>query len=135
MEADAPLDHIPLYVRAGSILPMGPEIEYADQAPAGPIELRIYAGADGAFSLYQDAGDGYAYEKGERSLIPMRWDDKTATLTIGARQGSYPGAPSTMNFHLVLVAKGHGAGEGVTTDAFRTHAPIRMPGPGVTARP
>jgi alpha-D-xyloside xylohydrolase len=119
MEADAPLDHIPLYVRAGSILPMGPEIEYADQAPAGPIELRIYAGADGAFSLYQDGGDGYTYEKGESSLIPMRWDEKTATLTIGARQGSYPGVPSTMNFHLVLVAKGHGAGEGVTADADR----------------
>ena len=70
IEAEAPLDRIPLYVRAGSILPMGPEIEYAAQNPGGPIELRIYRGADGQFDLYEDAGDGYDYEKGQHSVIP-----------------------------------------------------------------
>jgi alpha-D-xyloside xylohydrolase len=99
---------------------MGPEIEYAEQDPAGPVELRIYAGADGDFNLYQDAGDGYAYEKGERALIPMHWDDRTSSLTIGERQGSYPGMPPKMDFHVVLVAKGHGAGEAVTARANRT---------------
>ena len=120
IKADAPLDRMPLYVREGSILPMGPEIEYADQDPAGPVELRIYGGADAEFDLYQDAGDGYAYERGERALIPMHWDDKTSILTIGARQGSYPGMPSKMDFHVVLVGKGHGAGEAVTAEADRT---------------
>lgn len=120
IEVAAPLDRMPLYVRAGSILPMGPEIEYAEQDPAGPVELRIYAGADGDFNLYQDAGDGYAYEKGERALIPMHWDDKTSSLTIGERRGSYPGMPPKMDFHVVLVAKGHGAGEAVTARANRT---------------
>jgi alpha-D-xyloside xylohydrolase len=68
IEADAPLERMPLFVRAGSILPMGPQIEYAAQDPAGPIELRIYRGADGKFDLYEDGGDGYEYEKGEHSL-------------------------------------------------------------------
>ena len=77
IEADAPLDRIPLFVRAGSILPLGPEIEYAAEKPAGPIELRIYSGADGAFALYQDAGDSYDYEKGAHSL---------SSLCIGPRQ-------------------------------------------------
>ena len=78
IEADAPLDRIPLFVRAGSILPMGPQIEYATQDPAGPIELRIYRGADGKFDLYEDAGDGYEYEKGQHSVIPIRWDDRSS---------------------------------------------------------
>ncbi len=114
LDADAPLDRIPLFVRAGSIIPMGPEIQYAEQDPAGPIELRIYPGANGSFDLYQDSGDGYAYQKGEHSIIHIRWDNSTSTLTIGARQGSYPGMPTAMQFHVVLVRNGHGAGEGVT---------------------
>jgi alpha-D-xyloside xylohydrolase len=117
--ADAPLERMPLYVRAGSILPMGPEIEYAAQSPEGPIELRIYRGAAGRFDLYQDSGDGYEYVKGQHTVIPMRWNDTTATLTIGAREGSYSGMPAKMEFHVVLVAKGHGVGETVTTAADR----------------
>ena len=88
IEADAPLDRMPLFVRAGSILPMGPQIEYAAEDPAGPIELRIYRGADGKFDLYEDAGDGYEYEKGQHSVTPIRWDDRTSTLRIGTREGS-----------------------------------------------
>ena len=114
LDADAPLDRIPLFVRAGSIIPMGPEIQYATQAPAGPIELRIYPGADGSFDLYQDSGDGYAYQKGEHAVIPIHWDDSTSTLTIDARQGSYAGMPTTLQFNVVLVRNGHGVSEGVT---------------------
>ncbi len=65
---------MPLYVRGGSILPMGPEVQFADEQPDGPIEIRVYRGADGLYSLYRDAGDGYAYEKGQRATIPTRED-------------------------------------------------------------
>jgi alpha-D-xyloside xylohydrolase len=112
--AEAPLDRIPLNVRAGSILPLGPEIEYARQSPAGPIELRVYTGADGDFALYQDEGDGYAYEKGAHAQIPIHWSQSTKTLTIGARTGSYPGMPTEMTFHVVFVSPHHGAGASVT---------------------
>ncbi|MGA8428316.1 MAG: TIM-barrel domain-containing protein [Candidatus Sulfotelmatobacter sp.] len=110
IDADAPLDRIPLYVRAGSILPLGPEIEYADEKPAGPIELRIYTGADGEFVLYQDAGDGYDYELGVHSVIPMHWSESNRTLTIGQREGKYPGMPASMEMKVVLVSAGHGTG-------------------------
>ena len=110
IEADAPLDRMPLFVRAGSILPMGPQIEYATQDPAGPIELRIYRGADGKFDIYEDAGDGYEYEKGQHSVIPLRWDDRSSVLTIGTRQGSYPGMIEHRKFRVVLVTDGHGVG-------------------------
>jgi alpha-D-xyloside xylohydrolase len=114
IEADAPLDRVPLFVRAGSILPMGPQIEYAAQDPAGPVELRIYRGADGKFDLYEDAGDGYEYEKGQHSIIPIRWDDRTSTLRIGTREGSFPGMVEHRKFAVVLVGNGHGAGGDVT---------------------
>lgn len=110
IEADAPLDHMPLFVRAGSIVPMGPQIEYAAEDPAGPIELRIYRGADGAFNLYEDAGDGYDYEHGQHSVIPIRWDDRSSSLIIGAREGSFPGMTESRKFCIVLVAEGRGTG-------------------------
>jgi alpha-D-xyloside xylohydrolase len=110
IEANAPLDRIPLFVRAGSILPLGPEIEYADEKPAGPIELRIYPGADGAFALYQDAGDSYDYEKGSHSLIPLHWSQASRTLTIGDREGQYPGMPASIQMNIVWVSNEHGAG-------------------------
>ncbi|HEX7728531.1 MAG TPA: TIM-barrel domain-containing protein, partial [Terracidiphilus sp.] len=114
INASAPLDRIPLHVRAGSILPLGPEIEYARQSPAGPIELRVYTGADGDFTLYQDEGDGYAYEKGAHAQIPIHWSQSTKTLTVGARSGSYPGMPAEMTFHVVFVGPHHGAGASLT---------------------
>ena len=118
-EAAAPLDRMPLFVRAGSILPLGPEIEYADEDPNGPIELRIYAGADGSFDLYEDSGDSYDYEKGQHAVIPLRWNDQTGTLTIGARQGSFPGMAATRQFRIVLVTQNRGAGEGVSPTVDR----------------
>jgi alpha-D-xyloside xylohydrolase len=115
IEADAPLDRMPLFVRAGSILPLGPQIEYATQDPSGPIELRIYRGADAKFDLYEDAGDGYEYEKGQHSVIPIRWDDRSSVLTIGSLQGSFPGMIEHREFRVVLVSSGHGIGSDVTS--------------------
>ena len=114
IEAEAPLDRIPLFVHGGSIVPMGPQIEYAEQDPAGTIELRIYRGADGRFDLYEDAGDGYEYQHGQHSVIPLRWDDRSSVIRIGARQGSYPGMITKRVFQVVLVDGKHGAGVGVT---------------------
>ncbi len=119
IEADAPLDRLPLYVRAGSILPLGPEIEYASENPGGPIELRIYRGADGSFDLYEDSGDTYDYQKGMHSIIPIRWDDKAGTLTIGTRIGSFPGMIDKRQFNIVFVGENHGAGPGVSTSFDR----------------
>jgi alpha-D-xyloside xylohydrolase len=96
---------------------MGPQIEYAAQDPAGPIELRIYRGADGKFDLYEDAGDGYEYEKGAHAVIPIRWDDVTGMLTIGARQGSFQGLVEHRRFLVVLVADGRGVGDDVIGSA------------------
>jgi len=119
IEASAPLDRIPLYVRAGSILPLGPDEQYADEKPNGPIELRVYRGADGSFELYQDEGDNYDYEKGQHAVIPIAWSEAQRTLTIGARTGSYAGMPQSMSFHIVWVGAGHGAG-GAETQADAT---------------
>ncbi|MFY9855603.1 MAG: TIM-barrel domain-containing protein [Terracidiphilus sp.] len=115
--APAPLDRIPLYIRAGAIIPMGPEIEYAGEKPDAPIELRIYRGADGSFSLYEDEGDSYAYEKGTHAITPIRWDDATGTLTIGARQGTYPGMPAARDFRVILVDRTHGVGARIAQSA------------------
>jgi alpha-D-xyloside xylohydrolase len=110
IDAAAPLDRIPLFVRAGTILAMGPELEYAVQKPADPIELRIYPGADGTFTLYEDENDGYAYEKGVYATIPLRWDDAHRTLTIGARHGTFPGMLASHEFRVIVVGENKGAG-------------------------
>jgi alpha-D-xyloside xylohydrolase len=117
IEAEAPLDRMPLFVRAGSILPMGPEIEYATQNPEGPIELRVYRGADGTFDLYEDAGDSYDYEKGQHAVIPIRWNESEGVLTLGEREGAFPGMVQQRMFRIVAVGSGHGAGPAVTAAA------------------
>ena len=111
---EAPLDRLPLYIRAGSIIPLGSEIEYTGEKPDSPIELRIYRGADADFTLYEDEGDTYAYEKGAHTLIPIHWTDATQTLTIGDRQGTYPNMPATRTFNIVMVTPNHGTGESPT---------------------
>jgi len=119
IQAEAPLDRIPVFVPAGSILPLGPEIEYANQMPAGPIELRVYTGADGKFDIYDDEGDNYNYEKGSHTLIPVRWSEGDKTLTFGNAVGSYPGMPEAMSFNVVWVSPNHGVGEAVSSTADR----------------
>lgn len=110
LEAPAPLDRIPLYVRAGSILPLGPDEEWASEKPADPIELRVYRGADADFTLYEDEGDNYNYEKGIYTTIPLHWDNNTQVLTIGDRSGHFPGMLSSRTFHVVFVGDNHGVG-------------------------
>jgi alpha-D-xyloside xylohydrolase len=108
--ADAPIDKIPLMVRAGSIIPMGPFVQYSTEKPADPIELRIYPGADGSFTLYEDENDNYNYEKGVYSTIDFSWDNTRRQLRIDARKGSFPGILKARTFHVVIVRKGHGTG-------------------------
>ena len=110
INAISPLERIPLYVRAGSILPLGPDEEWATEKPADPIELRIYRGANGDFTLYEDENDNYNYEKGTYATIPMRWDDASHTLTIGDRKGQFPGMLESRSFHVVFVSENHGVG-------------------------
>jgi alpha-D-xyloside xylohydrolase len=112
--ADAPIDKIPLMVRSGSIIPMGPFVQYSTERPADPIELRIYPGANGSFTLYEDENDNYNYEKGVYSTIDFNWDDAQHQLRIDARKGSFPGMLNTRTFHVVVVRKGHGTGVEVT---------------------
>jgi alpha-D-xyloside xylohydrolase len=120
LQAAAPLERLPLYVRAGAILPLGPEEEYADQKPDGPIELRIYPGANGTFTLYNDEGDNYDYEKGSHATIILTWSDAGRTLTFGPRNGTYPGMARQVTFHIVLARPGHGTGEPVTATPDKT---------------
>ncbi len=106
----APLERIPVLAPAGALLPLGPVQQWHDELPQDRLELRIYPGADGRFTFYQDAGNSYAYEHGERSTFDLVWDDAEHRLTIGDRQGAYPGMPKTMAIDVVLVSTGHGVG-------------------------
>jgi alpha-D-xyloside xylohydrolase len=110
IDAPAPLETMPLHVRAGSIVPFGPHLQYASEKAADPIELRVYRGADGRFELYEDEGDGYAYERGVFATIPIAWSEAKRTLTIGARRGAFPGMLERRSFHVVFVGRDHGTG-------------------------
>ncbi len=107
---DAPIDIIPLFVKAGSIIPMGPFIQYSTEKPADPIELRIYSGTDGKFTLYEDENDNYNYEKGKYSTIEFFWDDLNHILTISTSKGKFPGMLKTRKFNIVIVSKDNGTG-------------------------
>ena len=96
------LDRVPMFVRAGSILPLGPEMQYVGEKAWDHLELRVYPGANGIFLLYEDEGDGYNYEKGVYSVIQFRWNEKFRTLTISDRQGHYPGMLQNRQFTIVL---------------------------------
>ena len=96
------LDRVPMFVRAGSILPLGPEMQYTGEKPWDNLEIHLYPGADGTFTLYEDEGDSYNYERGVYATIRFDWNDKARTLSISERQGSYPGMLSTRQFTVVL---------------------------------
>ncbi|MBO4231042.1 MAG: DUF5110 domain-containing protein, partial [Bacteroidales bacterium] len=103
----APYERIPLFVRAGSIIPFGPEIEWSGEKPADDICLYVYSGADVDFTLYEDDGLTYGYEKGKFSTIHISWDESSGTLTIGDRQGTFPGSLEKRSFRVVLVDPSH----------------------------
>ena len=119
VEADAPLEILPLFVRAGSIVPFGPAIQSTAEARStSTLQFRIYQGQDATFTLYEDEGDTYNYEDGAFSTIALHWDDAKKRLHIGERQGAYAGMPMTRTFSLLLVCEQRGTG----VDSFRTGA-------------
>jgi alpha-D-xyloside xylohydrolase len=106
VRVDAPLNRIPLFVRAGSVVPMGPVVQSTAEAKGDSLEIRIYTGADGRFTLYADEGDGYNYEKGKYEEIALQWDEKRQALTIGEISGGYTGALKERVFSVVWVDGG-----------------------------
>jgi alpha-D-xyloside xylohydrolase len=116
----APYDSMPLFVRAGSIIPCGPDLQYTGEKPADPITLYVYAGANGAFTLYEDDGLTYGYEKGAFARIPFGWDNAAKTLTIGKREGKFPGMLAKRTFNVVLVTREKPAGFSFTPKADQT---------------
>ena len=102
LELSTSLNRVPMFVRAGSILPLGPEMQYTGEKPWDNLEIRLYPGADGTFTLYEDEGDTYNYERGIYSTIPFHWNDRSHTLTIGHRQGQYPGMLTNRKFTVVM---------------------------------
>ncbi|MEJ5352502.1 MAG: glycoside hydrolase family 31 protein [Melioribacteraceae bacterium] len=111
---DVPIDIMPLYVKAGSILPIGPNVQYATEKKWDELEIRIYEGADGEFTLYEDEGDNYNYEKGIYSTITFKWDDGRKILTISDRKGNFPGMLLKRSFNVVRVSTNSGYGNGRT---------------------
>jgi len=119
INAEAPLNRIPIYARAGSIIPFGPHAESTSAKP-NPIELRIYAGAPGKFTLYEDQGDNYDYERGAYAEIPIQWDDTAGRLTIGNRRGRFPGMLDRRTFRVVVVKNERGTGVASTSEPDAT---------------
>jgi alpha-D-xyloside xylohydrolase len=106
VSAAAPIDRIPVYVRAGSVIPIGPEIQYTNEKPDAPITLYVYTGHDGTFTLYEDSGNDYGYEKGEFATVQLSYDDNRGELKIGARKGEYPGMVGKRTFNVRWITPG-----------------------------
>jgi alpha-D-xyloside xylohydrolase len=117
VDAAAPIETMPLFVRAGAIVPLGPVVQYAAEKPDAPLEIRVYRGADGAFTLFDDEGDTYDYEKGKYATIPLAWNEAAATLTIGPRAGKFPGMAKERTFRVVFECENHGNGVAQTEAA------------------
>jgi alpha-D-xyloside xylohydrolase len=118
--APAPYNRIPAFVRAGSIIPFGPAVQYIGEKPADPLTIYVYAGANGQFTLYEDEGTTFEYEKGAFTEIPLSWSDASRTLTIGARKGSFTGMPAERSFRVALVSRVHASGYDAPPANFRT---------------
>jgi len=117
--AAAPYDQIPVFVRAGSIIPYGPDIQYTGEKPADPLTVYVYAGADGDFTLYEDEGTNYNYEQGAFSEIALHWNDQAQALTVGERHGSFAGMPQERKIEVVLVSGERPVGFSFTPQAAR----------------
>ena len=131
VDAAAPYDTMPVHVKAGSIIPTGPELMYTDEKPADPIVLWVYAGAAGAFTLYEDDGLTYGYEKGAFSRIPIAWNDATSTLTLVKREGTFAGMQSERTFEVVVVSKARPVGFSFTPKADKS---VRYDGAAIDVR-
>lgn len=108
------IDEIPLYIKSGSIIPFGPQVQYATEKKWDNLEIRVYEGSNGEFTLYEDENDNYNYEKGEYSTISFTWNDAKKSLTINDRKGSFPGMLTDRKFNMVLVTKNKAAGVAIT---------------------
>ncbi len=128
---ETPLDIMPLYVKAGSVLPFGPKVQYSSEKKWDNLEIRIYEGANGEFTLYEDENDNYNYEKGAYSTITFTWDDAKKTLTIGDRKGSFPGMLAERNFNIVKVSKSNGLGDATSVEFDKT---VRFSGKKITVK-
>ena len=106
IERPVNIKSIPLYVKAGTILPIGPDVQYSTEKPWDDLEIRVYAGANGTFCLYEDEFDNYNYENGAFSTIDFSWNDKARTLTIGARKGTFEGMIQNRKFRVILIRDG-----------------------------
>jgi alpha-D-xyloside xylohydrolase len=118
--APAPINTIPLYIKAGSIVPMGPFLQYATEKPSDPLEIRVYPGANGTFNLYEDENDTYNYESGAFSTISFKWDNTKHQVTIGARKGEFPDMIKTRTIKIIIVDKSKGTGVNPTEKPDKT---------------
>lgn len=128
----APYGRIPLYVRGGSIVLAGPEMQWSDEKPADVIDLYVYAGRDGKFTLYEDEGTNYNYEQGMYARIPLEWNDTESSLTIGKREGSFPGMLEKRIFNVIKIDHSNpvGFGEkgsGVAVEYDGHESVVRLP--------
>jgi alpha-D-xyloside xylohydrolase len=110
VKQEVPINQLPLFVRAGSIVPMGPVVQYATEKPDAPYEIRIYPGADASFTLYEDDNETYDYERGKHATTELKWNDKARKLTIGKQRGEFAGMTKERDFHVVFVSPTRGAG-------------------------
>ncbi len=115
-----PLDILPLYVKAGAIIPIGPKVQFAAEKKWDSLEIRIYKGADGSFTLYEDENDNYNYEKGMYSTIQFNWNDAKNTLTINKPQGYFPGMLASRVFNIVIVGANKGNGDKLSASYDKT---------------
>jgi alpha-D-xyloside xylohydrolase len=120
INANATIETMPLFVRAGSIIPMAKVKNYALESPDDTLEIRVYQGADGEFTLYEDENDGYNYEKGICATIEFEWDNDDKTLTIDERKGTFPGMLQSRVFNIVLVSENNGVGLPITKNVSKT---------------
>ncbi|ADQ79766.1 glycoside hydrolase family 31 [Paludibacter propionicigenes WB4] len=108
------IDEIPLFIKAGSIIPFGPQVQYATEKKWDNLEIRVYPGANGEFSLYEDENDNYNYEKGAYSTITFTWNDASKSLIINNRKGSFPGMITSRKFNVAVIAAGKKIEKAVT---------------------
>jgi alpha-D-xyloside xylohydrolase len=111
IDAVAPLVRMPLFVRAGAILPVGPAIQHTGESLNAPLVVNIFTGSDGSFEIYEDDGVSYGYETGKWSRIPLRYDEATATLHIGERQGAFDGMAVERTIGVRWIAAGDRAAD------------------------
>ncbi len=129
VKKNCPMGIYPLYVRAGSIVPMGPLVQYATDKPGAPYEIRIYPGADASFTIYEDDNETYAYEKGQKTTYTLHWNDAAKTLRVGAREGSFLGMIEKRTLNVAIAVQGLNAGldeAGVVKSVEYTGKPIEL---------